>query len=153
MKRKDIEEFVKRMMEMQPRISEAFKFKLSDDILKLDLSMPHIMVLWMISGSENPPIISEIGKSLSISFAMMTRIIDRIELKQLVNRIRDSNDRRIIRIELTAKGKEVLRKFQEFQKKQMISFLNRLGERDRESFMRAMEVMRNILLKYGEEAR
>lgn len=75
---------IDKMMDMQPKFSQRFKFKLNEDILKLDLGMSHMMVMNIVSRSKTPPILSEIAETLSISYPMMTYIIDRMESKKLL---------------------------------------------------------------------
>lgn len=50
---------------------------------------------------------SEIGLYLNIDNSAITRMVDRLEKKELIQRIPDPNDRRSVLIELTTKGKDV----------------------------------------------
>lgn len=56
-------------------------------------------------GTTNRP--SEIGQYLNIDTSAITRMIDRLEKKELLTRVPDPNDRRSVLIELTTKGQEV----------------------------------------------
>lgn len=145
----EIERFIERTIEMQ-KISQRFRFKLTDDILKLDLGIPHIMVMDIISKSKLKPIISEIAEKLSISYPMMTHIIDKMEAKKLINRIRIPEDRRSIRVDLTRKGREIIRRCCEQHKKQTISFLKSLNKSDRNSLIKAVDGIYNVLTKYDK---
>ncbi|MCE0495897.1 MarR family winged helix-turn-helix transcriptional regulator [Vibrio salinus] len=53
---------------------------------------------------------SEIGTYLYIDNSAITRMLDRLEKKELIKRIPDPNDRRSILVELTQKGKDVTKR-------------------------------------------
>lgn len=148
MKEKQIKQFVEKMSERMPEAIKGLFPKMPRGFLDLELGPPHMHTLGMISKRKSSPKISEIAKSLSISSAMMTRIIDRLESKGLVSRTSDPNDRRAIRVKLTSRGKVVSRKMRDFHKRHMINMLNTFEEKDRESFMEAVTVITDIMVKY-----
>ncbi|MGB9812932.1 MAG: MarR family winged helix-turn-helix transcriptional regulator [Thermovenabulum sp.] len=53
--------------------------------------------------------LSQIGERMKVSKANITKLIDRMEKENLVERKYDKRDRRIVRAELTLKGKELFR--------------------------------------------
>lgn len=77
-----------------------------------DFSIPpsHIRVIFYLAEFNSSPI-SQIADNLSISKSNMTPIIDNLITYGLVNRYPDSNDRRILRVELTQKASELLESF------------------------------------------
>ncbi|KTD23877.1 transcriptional regulator, MarR family [Legionella lansingensis] len=69
------------------------------------LTIPQIICLYEIY--ENGAItISSLSKRVYLSMSTLVGIIDRLEEKTFVNRVRDSKDRRIIFIDITEKGRE-----------------------------------------------
>jgi len=59
-----------------------------------------LMTLW----EEENILLSELGRRVSRDGPTITGVIDRMERKMLVKRKRDSNDRRVIKVLLTAKS-------------------------------------------------
>lgn len=59
-----------------------------------------LMTLW----EEDNILLSELGKRVSRDGPTITGVIDRMERKMLVKRKRDSNDRRVVKVILTAKS-------------------------------------------------
>ncbi|SQC01138.1 MarR family winged helix-turn-helix transcriptional regulator [Clostridium tetanomorphum] len=80
-------------------------------LLNFNLELPknQSMVLGVLYEEESLPI-SEIGKKLEISKPQMTVIIDKLIKQDLVERIPDKKDRRVININLTTKGKNIYTK-------------------------------------------
>ena len=95
------------------------------------------------AGTNGIPL-SELGKSLDVTKGNITGLIDRMERDGLAKRKDDPKDRRVIRANITARGKRVLRDiqpvkdqwserlFQGFSakdKKDLVALLDRLTER------------------------
>ena len=72
---------------------------------KHELSINKLQAVALLSLSERR--ISELAKLINITPAAMTGLIDSLQLKHIVKRNRNQFDRRIIKISLTEKGKEV----------------------------------------------
>ncbi|OGS19127.1 MAG: hypothetical protein A3J83_01950 [Elusimicrobia bacterium RIFOXYA2_FULL_40_6] len=143
-----IREFIERMSAQQQRMSEGFKFKLSGDLLKNNLGIAHLMVMKLLTTAEKAPIITDLVKKLSISAPMMTHIIDKLESTGLVKRVRNEDDRRIVRIEPTQKGRNIILKFDEEHKKRMLEFLNQLDEKEQNEFINSINTLMSIMMKY-----
>jgi DNA-binding MarR family transcriptional regulator len=50
--------------------------------------------------------VAELGRTCQIDAGAMTRTLDRLEMKGLVQRVRSSEDRRVVHLELTQEGRE-----------------------------------------------
>ncbi|KTD34411.1 transcriptional regulator, MarR family [Legionella moravica] len=69
------------------------------------LTIPQIVCLYEIYENGRMTI-SALSKKIYLSMSTIVGVIDRLEEKQFVNRTRDIEDRRIIYIDITEKGKE-----------------------------------------------
>jgi DNA-binding MarR family transcriptional regulator len=69
------------------------------------LTVPQIICLYEIYENGRMTI-SALSKKIYLSMSTIVGVIDRLEEKQFVNRTRDIQDRRIIYIDITEKGKE-----------------------------------------------
>lgn len=71
------------------------------------LSLVHLHVLAVLDEAGSLPM-GELAESLDVSQASTTGIVDRMMLRGLVERRRDDEDRRVIRVAQTAAGREVV---------------------------------------------
>jgi DNA-binding MarR family transcriptional regulator len=72
----------------------------------LDITGPQMGVLLaMQRGLASTPF--ELSKMLSVDTGLMTRILDKLETKGLLERSRSTDDRRVVNLVLTKKGEEV----------------------------------------------
>ncbi|ADX82452.1 MarR family winged helix-turn-helix transcriptional regulator [Saccharolobus islandicus] len=71
---------------------------------------------------------SRIAEKYMLTKAGLTSIIDRLEEKELVRRVRSESDRRVIYVELTEKGREKLIESRKIFLNVLSSFLSKLSE-------------------------
>lgn len=78
-----------------------------DDALKsLDITSQQMGILLSVArGIADTPY--ELSKLLGIDSGLMTRMLDKLELKGVLVRSRNIEDRRVINLQLTAKGKDI----------------------------------------------
>jgi DNA-binding MarR family transcriptional regulator len=81
------------------------------DLRQYGLTPPQYTVLRLIGTSRSKKLtMSEIGKEMTVTFANITTIVDNLERLQYVKRLRDPNDRRVVKVELTDAGSKLYHK-------------------------------------------
>lgn len=88
------------------RASSIFNRLSARDIERYGLTQPQFSVLEAL-GHLGPLTIGEIGKKMLVTGGCMTVIVDNLERDGIVERIRSTEDRRVIKVGLKAKGKEL----------------------------------------------
>ena len=74
---------------------------------KYPITSPQFIALqWLIEEGELT--IGELSNKNGLAFSTTTDLVDRMEKNELVERIRDSNDRRVVRIQVLEKGKTII---------------------------------------------
>ncbi|HSQ80188.1 MAG TPA: MarR family transcriptional regulator [Casimicrobiaceae bacterium] len=121
-------------------VKGALMESLDLELAPLDITAAQFVVLVKLAGGETASP-STLCKGASYDPGAMTRMIDRLERKKLVRRVRSPEDRRRISIELTAEGRAVypeliagvvrvlnrsLRGFSKAEVRQLEDFLHRM---------------------------
>lgn len=71
------------------------------------ITTPQFIALqWLLEDGDLT--IGELSNKISLAFSTTTDVVDRLEKSQLVERMRDDKDRRVVRIHLLKKGKEII---------------------------------------------
>ena len=96
---------------------------------------------------KGPMNMSEIGNVLCISKSNLTPVVDHLAGENLVERKFDDSDRRIIKIELTEKGRNTIKKAKESVKEEFCVIINNLGKKDREKLFESVRNMKEIISK------
>jgi DNA-binding MarR family transcriptional regulator len=94
------------------------------------------------NGSLSP---SQIAKYIMVNSSTMTGIIDRLEQKGLVRRLRISQDRRIITIELTKNGKVLAENAPPPIQWKLMDGLNNISEKDIKQIAHTLIKLTNML--------
>ncbi|MDH6602916.1 DNA-binding MarR family transcriptional regulator [Bacilli bacterium PM5-9] len=108
----------------------------------IQLTMNEVHTLEAIRESDDA-IMSNVAKKLMITFGTMTTAIKKLEQKGYVNRIKDDNDARIVRLELTSKANQALRIHDNFHKNMIETVLTDLSDTEE-------DVLLNSLVKIKE---
>jgi len=87
-------------------VKGALMESLDLELAPLDITAAQFVVLVKLAGGETASP-STLCKGASYDPGAMTRMIDRLERKKLVRRVRSPEDRRRITVELTAEGRAV----------------------------------------------
>ena len=90
---------------------------------------------------------SEIGRRVHISKSNMTSLIDKLVEEELVERLPDKNDRRVINIVITNKGKGLLINWRKYSNNEIRKNLSVLSDEDLEKFFDSVENIKDILNK------
>ncbi len=85
--------------------------------------------------------ISELGKLLNLSPSMLTNIIDQLESRLLVKRVRSDKDRRKIKIELTEMGLQILSNSPMFLHKKLENNLGNLSEEEQQQILKSLDIL------------
>lgn len=112
-RRESIAELEKRLR----HISGAIKQNGRKILNNYPITSPQFIALqWLIE--EGNLTIGELSQKNGLAFSTTTDLVDRMERNNLVKRIKDENDRRVVRIHVLDKGrniiKEVIHKRQDF---------------------------------------
>ena len=79
-------------------------------------------------GMHKSPTASQVAPKLHLTRATITSTVDRLVKKGYALRIRDQKDRRVVRLELTHKGRLLCRAYHAYHNMMVKSFLQNLDE-------------------------
>ena len=100
-----------------------------------------LLTLW----SEDGIVLGELRRRVSRDGPTITGVVDRMEKKMLVKRIRDPRDRRLVKVHLTSKGENLKGDLERTKKLIMEKITRSLSLKDMNSLVSLMEkMMRNV---------
>ncbi len=103
--------------------------------------------LWAIKtiAQEAPLMVSEIARSMYLHPATVVGILDRLEKQGLVMRMRSTKDRRVVKVELTAQGRALVRKAPEVAQGLLVAGLEKLNSKKLINIAQGLDQMAAIL--------
>lgn len=82
-------------------------------------------------GMGKPKNMTSVAKSLSVTTGTLTISVNSLVKKGFVERVRSEEDRRVVLISLTEKGKQIFMKHQKFHEELVESIVNQLDEQEK----------------------
>lgn len=136
------------ILTMMPLLKKKF-FKPEPHCHLENLTHTHIHILLLLQYFGMMPI-SELGKKAKILKSNMTSLIDKLIEHELVERIADEHDRRIININLTKEGEVFLEEHKKIIVSQFKSKLVHLSQQDIDILYNSLKDFIQILNKLEE---
>jgi DNA-binding MarR family transcriptional regulator len=88
-------------------ISVIIKQKGREILSNYPITPPQFVALqWLLE--EGDMTIGELSNKMYLAFSTTTDLVDRMEKNELVKRLKDTNDRRVVRIHLLEKGEQII---------------------------------------------
>jgi DNA-binding MarR family transcriptional regulator len=122
-----------------------FRCASGQQLVRTGVSMTHLHLMWVLERHGDLPM-SRLAEILDVSLSSATGIVDRMEERGIVDRIRVPDDRRIVLVRITDHGREVLRRTDLIKEDLMAEIVRRLDDRQRERLARAMADVRDATL-------
>ncbi len=108
-KEPDIKELVREVAEIPPMMFTRIRFSMFDSG---ELTPPLVSVIMMLRDNPDGLRMSDIAKRISATMPTATGIANRLVERELVVRGDDPNDRRVVTVKLTEKGRKAGAEFE-----------------------------------------
>ena len=102
-----------------------------------DLHLHEIQVIVCL-GQNGPSKMKDIGDNLSVSLSNLTVIVDKLEEKGLAERIRSTEDRRIVVVHLSKDGQGIFDDHHDMKLEMCKNMLEKLTAQERASYLKLM---------------
>ena len=145
MKDRELDQIVDNILDVVPLFRRSFR-NIDYDRVAEGLSHPHIMVMRMLEDHERLSV-SAIGDKQFISRPQMTHIVDKLVSLGMVERTIDADDRRVINVVLTDKGRNVMRQCDAIIKQSIKDRLSTLDDSDIDEMSTALSKLAAISSK------
>ena len=121
-------------------------FHIMSDLRHYGLTPPQYTVLRITGRSERGFLpMNEIGKEMIVTYANVTTIVDNLEKRGLVRRIRNTTDRRIVNVQLTGAGSRLFGKIYSVHHKRVANLMRALSESELRSLLKFTTKIRNTV--------
>ncbi|MBI5375504.1 MAG: MarR family transcriptional regulator [Candidatus Schekmanbacteria bacterium] len=149
MKTEKTDELGEHILKVKDFFIEFTKKVISLDGAKLsfELNLSELKALTAFTDDKKKCTMSELARNAGVTMPSMTEVIDSLVKENIVERQRDENDRRVVLVELTEKGKRMRKEFMDRRRLELINIFNRLDRNERKEFVESLEKVRSILQK------
>jgi DNA-binding MarR family transcriptional regulator len=142
-------DFADKMNEIMPTLIKEFARRQTNELYKGKITLPQFLIMEFLD-RQGEGKMTDLARFMRVTTAAMTGIIDRLVKYGYVSRIPDLKDRRIIKVRLTVKGLELVKKVRRERRQMFLDIFGRISEEDRENYLRILMQIREILSKEKE---
>ncbi|MFA1820607.1 MarR family winged helix-turn-helix transcriptional regulator [Virgibacillus oceani] len=113
------------------------------------ITSPQFVALqWLLE--EGDLTIGELSNKISLAFSTTTDLVDRMERNNLVERVRDSKDRRVVRIHVLDKGKNIIHEVIEKRQKYLGEVLENFTDKQTDNLHELLALLHEEMKKYDK---
>lgn len=104
----------------------------------MDITLPQFILMKLISDMGTPKM-TDLANELGVTMGNTTAMSDRLIKEDYIERKNDPEDRRIVRLSLTKKGADLIKRAEKIRKENMSALLKRISIHDQEAMLKIME--------------
>ena len=148
---KDLVEIEMRMLEVKNLFSgiSTEMVKSSVGIMGFAVNMSQLKAMTAFS-EDSLLSMGELCKMANIKMPSMTEVVDRFEKEGILERIRDNEDRRVVKVKMTAKGKKMHKEVLKRRADELTKMFGVLTTEDRTKLVDSLKNVSEILIKVTE---
>ncbi len=141
-----IADFAQKMNQIMPEIMKGFARWQNNDVYKGKITLPQLLILERLS-QQGASKMTDLARYMQVTTAASTGIVQRLVLLGYVQREYDSTDRRLVRIKLSSKGAELLKKISQQRTQSVTKIFGQISQDDRGEYLRILMQVKEILAK------
>jgi DNA-binding MarR family transcriptional regulator len=146
-----IDEQIKRLEELGAILVRGLQLVGSAGPFGSELSFSQYLILQTLLEKEALRM-NELARTLGVSKANVTGLVDRMVRSRFIERMRSDDDRRVVFVTLTPKGRRTVQRMLSTQRKEWRRIMETLRPRDLEIFMNSLDQLAHALAERTREA-
>jgi DNA-binding MarR family transcriptional regulator len=115
-------------------------------LVKAGVSMTHMHVMWLLQHHGDLPM-SRMAELLDVSFSNATGIVDRMEERGLVERVRVPDDRRVVLVRIAKTGIQAIEEIEAVKQDRLQAILGHLDAPQLDRLAAALDDIRGAVLE------
>jgi DNA-binding MarR family transcriptional regulator len=139
-------EFADKMNEVMPVMLREFARRQANELYKGKITLPQLLILDFLH-LHGESKMTPLAQFMNVSTAAMTGIVERLVRDGYVTRVFDFTDRRIIKVKLTSRGVDLVKKINGQRRDMVIKIFGRISEKDRQEYLRILVQIRDIVIQ------
>lgn len=136
--------FADKLNEIMPVIMKEFARRQVCELYKGKITLPQFLVMDFLHRNGQSQM-TQIANFMGVTTAATTGIVARLVKCGFCARGAEPADRRIIKVRLTQKGNELVKKVNEERHKMVLKIFGRISDKDRSDYLRILEQIKTIL--------
>jgi DNA-binding MarR family transcriptional regulator len=134
----EVDGYVRQVIALILHIMRNLRHTGMEALSEVELSYPQILLLYAVL-EMGTPTISELSQHLKITQGVVSRMVDRLVEKGMLERTRDKSDRRVVFVSLSESGRDHAEKMITYHLEKLRQQFQAVRKEDRETFLRLLQ--------------
>ncbi|MCL8208848.1 MAG: MarR family transcriptional regulator [Actinomycetia bacterium] len=145
----DLERFADRIQDLFPRIRRALDAQEQRELTGLGVTPAQSNALIALAAAPGTRTMGELAWDLGLTEGASTRMVDRLVGMNLVRRLRDPSDRRVVRVRLSSYGRQVVDLILARRRSEFVRLGERMTEEERALLLRGLTALVRAMDQLG----
>ena len=141
-----IYEFADKLNEVMPVLMREFVRRQVNELYKGKITLPQFLILDFLH-HQGESRMTDLASFMHVTTAAMTGIGERLVKGGYAVRTYEPQDRRIIKVGLTIKGNELVKKVNHQRREMVLKIFGKISESDRQDYLRILMQIKDILIQ------
>lgn len=141
-----VDRHVAEIEELLRNVGTILKKRGRDILSSFDITPPQLEAL-LVLREFGDLTMGELCGKMYLACSTATDLIDRMERNALIERVRDTNDRRVIRLKVLDKGTRVIDEVLEVRRDYLSNILSELSVSDKERLIHSLEQLNYLMTR------
>jgi DNA-binding MarR family transcriptional regulator len=142
----NVDRHVAEIEELLRNVSTILKKRGRDILSNFDITPPQLDAL-LVLREFGELTMGELCQKMFLACSTATDLIDRMERNGLIERVRDTADRRVIRLKVLAKGSAVIDQVLEARRGYLVNILAEIDVADKERLIQSLEQLNYLMTR------
>ena len=140
----ELHRFSRRLVALFPALGRGIARHEHNDLSRGKITLPQVWTLDYLAHHDQAPM-NTLAQALGISKPAATGLVDRLIAHGLAARTGDPQDRRVVRVAITPKGRRQLTNIWEQKRRVLATVFGKISARDRTHYLATLERVVSIL--------
>ena len=140
MKKNELNKYISQLNDLLPGLDKYFKLPHSDTFSGIKVTVQQYLALDKLA-RKGKCMMSDLSSALNIALSTMTELADRLVKKDLITKVRDAEDRRVVWVNFTEKGTRIFQELKEKKQENISAILNKLSQAERKALVGILRII------------
>ena len=149
-------ELVQRFIHQRPKLvmpEHVVRFKKQMENLKLGGATNHedraffFRIFIILEQRETAPTMGELSAELGVPLSTATRVVDGLVSANFIERVNDTRDRRVVRVQMTGSGRQMYQSVMEYNKQRVAHILGKFTPEEQSQLLYLMTKLFNSFVE------
>ncbi len=136
-------ESISQIINLNRNFNRTLRHEFHDLMQNSGFTLPQLSVISILAKNGEQKV-SDISEKMGLSDSTVSGILDRLEQKGIIERKRDKDDRRVVKIYLIKGSQPICREFHRKREKYFAGLLKMLSEQEINDIIKGLEILNRV---------